>query len=97
MNMPVSLVVLLMLLYACQGASPTKNPSESPSVQSSMTASSMPVPGGEMAQKTDSPQAKAMLINAQNLLNQKYPDESIVLGAIKSYTTQVVAGSNHRL
>jgi hypothetical protein len=97
--MPKYLLFSLLLLCACQSNSETSNPqgSGTPVPATAATAPAVAVPGGETQQSTTDPQAKAMLINAQNLLNQKYPNANIQLSELSSYTTQVVAGSNHRL
>ncbi len=85
-------LLLLALLSACQAGAPAPQNTATPASQASA-----PIVGGYSAQPTDSPQAQAIKSNAQNLLNQKYPGEAIVLGLLKSYETQVVAGLNHRL
>lgn len=85
-------------LAACQNNGTNTNPQGSSTpVAVASSSPNTPLPGGETQQSTDSPQAKAMLINAQNLLNQKYPNKGIVLSDLTAYTTQVVAGTNHRL
>ncbi len=90
------LVLSALALTACQSNGTNSNPQGS-STPVASSSPNTPLPGGETQQATDSPQAKAMLINAQNLLNQKYPNAGIVLSDLTAYTTQVVAGSNHRL
>ncbi|MGE3724650.1 MAG: hypothetical protein AB7I41_03810 [Candidatus Sericytochromatia bacterium] len=93
----LSLILLsFTALSACQSNGTNTNPQGS-STPVASSSPNTPLPGGESQQPTDSPQAKAMLINAQNLLNQKYPNAGIVLSDLTAYTTQVVAGSNHRL
>ena len=89
-------LLLLALLSACQAGTPTPQNSATPAPQTSAQPST-PLVGGYSSQPTNSPEASAIKSNAQNLLNQKYPGEGIVLGALKSYETQVVAGLNHRL
>jgi len=96
-KLTLSLILLTFTaLSACQSNGTNTNPQGS-STPVASSSPNTPLPGGETQQATDSPQAKAMLINAQNLLNQKYPNAGIVLSDLTSYTTQVVAGSNHRL
>jgi hypothetical protein len=90
------LLLSALALTACQSNGTNTNPQGS-STPVASSSPNTPLPGGETQQATDSPQAKAMLINAQNLLNQKYLNAGIVLSDLTSYTTQVVAGSNHRL
>lgn len=38
-----------------------------------------------------------MLVSAENLLRQKYPDAGISLTELQSFSSQVVAGMNYRL
>ena len=103
MKIILSLFLLSSLLVACQSKTePTSSEPQStsntqPEVQESSGASENPVPGGETAQAIDSPEAKAMRSNAENLLNQKYSGANISLGDIKAFSTQVVAGTNFRL
>ncbi len=54
-------------------------------------------PGGAVNQVIDSPLANSIRANAQNLLNQKYPDADIALQTLHSFKTQVVAGTNYIL
>lgn len=98
LKIPALSILLLsaLALTACQSNGTNTNPQGS-STPVASSSPNTPLPGGETQQATDSPQAKAMLINAQNLLNQKYLNAGIVLSDLTSYTTQVVAGSNHRL
>lgn len=92
------LLLTSLALSACQSNGTNSNPQGSGTpVPAASSSPTQPLPGGEAQQATDSPQAKAMLINAQNLLNQKYPNAGIMLSDLTAYTTQVVAGSNHRL
>ncbi|PIQ25275.1 hypothetical protein COW36_19930 [bacterium (Candidatus Blackallbacteria) CG17_big_fil_post_rev_8_21_14_2_50_48_46] len=96
--MKKSLIFAILLVSACQGSngSPSAQGSGTPSPVSSPSVSET-LPGGETTQDSASAQAEDIKIKAQNLLNQKYPGAGIFLTTIKRYTTQVVAGSNHRL
>lgn len=83
--------LMTLLIGACQVGSGIGNQQQSnPQPPSAM-------PGGEVAQDVDSPQAQALLASAENLLRQKYPDSGITLTALESLTHQVVAGINYRL
>lgn len=91
-------LIALLLMTACQTSTgnPSAQASKTPAPQAS--ASSPPqMAGGYTEQATDSPVAKSIKRNAQNLLNQKYPGAAIELGALTAYATQVVAGINHQL
>lgn len=102
MRVFLSLFLLTALLVSCQpssepaGPQPSASSSASPSA-AAPEASISPLPGGQAQQPVDSPEAKAMRSNAENLLNQKYAGAGISLGEITSFTTQVVAGTNYRL
>lgn len=104
--MPKFLLLTCLLLSACWPANDAQTqeqlqvqsagpgPIASPEISAQASAVAL---GGQMKQAIDGNYAKAMLLNAQNLLNQKYPAAGISLLKVISYTTQVVAGSNHRL
>lgn len=55
------------------------------------------LPGGAVDQSPESPLANSIKANAQNLLNQKYPEADIKLQELHSFKTQVVAGTNYIL
>lgn len=77
-----------MLLSACQvGSSAGQQHNPAPPV----------LPGGQMPQDPQSPEGQALLVSAENLLRQKYPDAGISLTGLQSFSSQVVAGMNYRL
>lgn len=76
----------LFLLPACQVGS-SAGQHQTPPV----------LPGGEMAQDPQSPLGQSLLVSAENLLRQKYPEAGISLTGLQSLSSQVVAGMNYRL
>jgi hypothetical protein len=96
-------LVTASLFGACQAldsTSPVAVPNQiaiSPSPDANTTNGANPLPGGVFDQSIDSPLAKSIRDNAQNLLNQKYPEANIELQTLHSFQTQVVAGMNYLL
>lgn len=81
-------------LGACQAldsTSPVAVPNQIP------VAAPSGLPGGAVDQSLEGPLAQSMKANAQNLLNQKYPESGIQLETLHGFSSQVVAGINYRL
>ena len=55
------------------------------------------LPGGAIDQPLEGALAQSIRANAQNLLNQKYPEAGIELQALHRFQSQVVAGTNYIL
>lgn len=85
-------LISLILITACQATTGHSSPQGN-------STSSLPSPlaEGYREQPKDGPAARAIKLNAQNLLNQKYPGQAIQLGTLIAYATQETSGINHRL
>lgn len=85
----VSSFLLVCSISACQvgGGSGASPPNPLPQI----------VPGGAIEQDANSPLARAMRSNTQNLLNQEFPEAGIELTDTLSFRSQVVAGTVYHL
>ena len=90
-----------ILCGACQTldcTSPVAVPNEvSTEPASGNLSDTASLPGGAVDQTVESALAQSIRANAQNLLNQKYPEAGVELQTLHRFQTQVVAGSNYIL